>query len=206
MTKIYTRECLGCGVFYTGYGAKYCGNKCRLHNENPMKGRRFSDEHRKKLSESHKWQSGKNSPAWRGGKPQCSDCGVQIGYMSKWCKKCSPKHADRKPREYPKGENHPNWIKDRSKVKYSEKKHLCTKYREWMFSVKNRDGWECKIYNEDCSGRLEAHHILGWVDYPELRYEVNNGITLCQAHHPRKRAEEKRLVPYFKGLVTVSNE
>ena len=28
-----------------------------------------------------------------------------------------------------------------------------------------------------------------------------NGITLCQAHHPRKRAEEKRLVPVLQRLV-----
>lgn len=51
---------------------------------------------------------------------------------------------------------------------------------------------------------IEAHHILGWEEYPKLRYEVNNGITLCRAHHPRKRAEEKKLVPYFMGLIPVS--
>ena len=88
----------------------------------------------------------------------------------------------------------------------SEKKHLDTRYKEWMRAVKNRDGWQCRIANGDCSGRLEAHHILNWVDYSELRYKVNNGITLCQAHHPRGRAEEKRLILTFKELVTVSRE
>lgn len=87
----------------------------------------------------------------------------------------------------------------------SEKKHLCSKYRGWMKQVKDRDGWKCKIANPDCHGRLEAHHILGWKDYPELRYEINNGITLCLAHHPRKRAEEKRLAPFFTELVSVSS-
>ena len=86
----------------------------------------------------------------------------------------------------------------------NEKKHLDCQYREWMLAVKNRDNWKCKINNNDCSGRLESHHILNWKDYPELRYEINNGITLCHAHHPRKRAEEKRLSPYFKELVSVS--
>lgn len=74
---------------------------------------------------------------------------------------------------------------------------------EWTKNVKNRDNWSCRIADNNCGGRLEAHHILRWVDYPELRYEVNNGITLCHAHHPRKRAEEKRLVPTFMELVTV---
>lgn len=73
--------------------------------------------------------------------------------------------------------------------------------REWMKAVKNRDGWKCRIADENCNGRMEAHHILNWKDHPELRYEINNGITLCHAHHPRKRAEEKRLSPYFQELI-----
>lgn len=105
-----------------------------------------------------------------------------------------------------KGEKHWNWKFDRNSLKISEKKHLCGKYREWMKSVKKRDNWKCKISNEDCKGRLESHHILNWVEYPELRYQTNNGITLCHAHHPRKRAEEKRLIPIFMELVSVSKK
>lgn len=104
-----------------------------------------------------------------------------------------------------KGEENGRWIKDRSQLVKSEKKHLDGKYREWMFSVKKRDGWKCRILNSDCKGRIEAHHILSWRDYPLLRHEINNGITLCHAHHPHKRAEEKRLSPYFQDLVSVSN-
>ena len=50
----------------------------------------------------------------------------------------------------------------------------------------------------------KKYRILSWRDYPELRFNINNGITLCHAHHPRKRAEEKRLIPIFKELVSVS--
>lgn len=64
-----------------------------------------------------------------------------------------------------------------------------------------RDRWKCKIDNEDCLGKLEAHHILRWKDYPELRYEIKNGISLCHYHHPRKIAEEKELIPMFNNLV-----
>jgi hypothetical protein len=106
----------------------------------------------------------------------------------------------------PNGENHPSWIKDRTKLKKEENKAYDYAYQYWAKEVKNRDNWKCKINNKDCKGRLESHHILSWKDYPELRYNINNGITLCLAHHPRKRAEEKRLIPFFSELVSVSSE
>lgn len=68
-------------------------------------------------------------------------------------------------------------------------------------SVKIRDGLKCRINNRDCMGRIESHHILGWTEHPELRYEINNGITLCHAHHPRKREEEAKLSSFFQRLV-----
>lgn len=102
------------------------------------------------------------------------------------------------------GENSHHWIKDRSLIKVSDRILNDPFRKQWTRAVKNRDSWKCKISNSDCSGRLEAHHILGWKDYPELRYQINNGISLCHAHHPKKRSEEKRLSPYFTELVSVS--
>lgn len=101
----------------------------------------------------------------------------------------------------------PRWVKDRSKLKKYNDSNLdrrSSAYRYWRQQVWLRDNFKCKLANPNCSGRLEAHHILGYTDHPELRYDVNNGITLCHAHHPRKRAEEKRLIPYFTELVSVS--
>lgn len=100
-----------------------------------------------------------------------------------------------------KNSKHPLWKEDRKQLVKSEKKHLDSRYREWMLAVKNRDKWICRIADNNCDGRLEAHHILNWKNYPELRYELNNGITLCHAHHPRKRSEEAKLSPYFQKLV-----
>ena len=93
------------------------------------------------------------------------------------------------------------WIEDRTKIVQSEKKHLNTRYNAWMLGVKRRDNWKCKINNSACEGRLEAHHILNWIDYPELKYELNNGITLCHAHHPKGRKQEAKLSPYLQSLV-----
>lgn len=99
-----------------------------------------------------------------------------------------------------RGEEHYLWKKDRNTLKKSNK-HKNTAYKEWRKNVYKRDNWKCKINNGDCEGRIEAHHILPWRDYEELRYDINNGITLCHNHHPRKRSEESRLSSYFIELI-----
>lgn len=103
--------------------------------------------------------------------------------------------------EAQKGSKSHWWITDRTKLKTGRVQMYDYQYKLWMKQVKNRDKWKCRIGNEDCSGRLEAHHILPWSQSPELRYEVNNGISLCHYHHPRKREEEQRLAPTFQEMV-----
>lgn len=101
------------------------------------------------------------------------------------------------------GSKNKRWIHDRNLLKMdARKKSYDSRYKQWMRSVKNRDNWKCRIADNNCDGRLEAHHILNWKDYPELRYDINNGITLCHFHHPFKKADEERLTPYFKGLIS----
>lgn len=50
----------------------------------------------------------------------------------------------------------------------------------WSSLVKERDKQckECGNVND-----LHAHHIKSFKDHPELRYDVNNGITLCGHCH-----------------------
>ncbi len=102
------------------------------------------------------------------------------------------------------GERHWAWKTDRAKVKVDEHNERGSPlHKQWSRSVKNRDGWKCRIANQKCSGKAVAHHILAFVTHPELRYEVNNGITLCHFHHPRKRNDEMRLIPFFQKLVAI---
>lgn len=103
-----------------------------------------------------------------------------------------------------KGENNPKWIIDRGLVKQQDKR-ISPIYKQWRYQIFKRDRHICKINNEDCSGALEAHHILSWKDYPELRYEINNGITLCHYHHPKTRDGEIKLIQTFQGLVMQVN-
>lgn len=101
-------------------------------------------------------------------------------------------------------ENNPKWIKDRSLIKIGDRDLHDPLTKQWRQQVKIRDNFTCRIADIKCNGRLEVHHILRWSEFPELRYQINNGITLCHAHHPRKKAEEKRLISTFMELVSVS--
>ena len=119
-------------------------------------------------------------------------------FSKEWREKMSKSSIGKNKRE-----KHYLWIEDRTKLKEVGDRRSSI-YANWRKQVWLRDNFKCKIANPDCAGRIEAHHILGYTEYPELRYQINNGITLCHAHHPRKRAEEKRLIPTFMELVSVS--
>ncbi len=167
--------------------------------ESALKGRKrppFSEEWKKRMSESQK--GNKNHLGHKHSVETRNKMSEKLKGRSTWNKK-----GMKRP-EF-SGEKHPRWVVDRAELKVDRLKSYDTQYKYWMIGVKNRDGWKCRISNKDCGGRLEAHHILDWTNYPHLRYDTNNGITLCVAHHPRKRSDEKELSPFFQKLVTNKN-
>lgn len=99
-----------------------------------------------------------------------------------------------------RGEKHPNWYADRSKIKTGDRILHDPLQKQWRRAVKDRDRWQCRFASMLCAGRLEAHHIKPWKEYPALRFDVSNGITLCHKHHPRKAAEVQRLAPRLQAL------
>lgn len=55
-------------------------------------------------------------------------------------------------------------------------------YRLWRTAVYMRDDYTCQICNIK-GGNLQADHIKPWSLYPELRYAIDNGRTLCVECH-----------------------
>jgi len=177
----------------------------KLGKPSPLKGKKLSKEHIQKLRISHigkrnlgyKWSESqkKKFSEYKTGKPR-------NGNPKNWKHKDSTKlkmKISNLGKGHPglKGELSPKWIKDRTKLKKSERHHGNSAYQEWRKNVYKRDNFKCKINDLYCNGRIEAHHIFRWSDYPELRYDINNGITLCKFHHPKKLKEEKRLSTFF---------
>lgn len=64
-----------------------------------------------------------------------------------------------------------------------------SKYKQWRFDVYLRDNFTCQKCGDNKGGNLNAHHIKPFADYPELRFEVSNGLTLCENCH--KEAHKK---------------
>ena len=55
-------------------------------------------------------------------------------------------------------------------------------YKEWRRKIFERDNYNCQICGEK-GKRLNADHILSWKNYPDLRYDLDNGRTLCVKCH-----------------------
>lgn len=63
-----------------------------------------------------------------------------------------------------------------------------SEYKEWRQKVFVRDNFTCQICNQ-VGGTLNAHHIKTFKKYPKLRFDVNNGITLCESCHKKLHKE-----------------
>ena len=75
-------------------------------------------------------------------------------------------------------------------------------YRLWREKVFKRDNYKCQM--PDCNHQewyLEANHIKKFADYPELRLEVSNGVTLCQPCHNQTKGKEEQFENLFRAIV-----
>lgn len=99
-------------------------------------------------------------------------------------------------KEYRKGENSPNWIKDRTKLKCRPNGNR--DHREWREEIFKRDDYTCQM----CGTRgtyLEADHIKPWAYYPSLRFDLSNGRTLCKKCHDTTKVGPTKMKMMFES-------
>lgn len=78
------------------------------------------------------------------------------------------------------GENHGNW---KGGISGERDRDMSTKkYKEWRKNVFERDKYTCKKCGQ-MGYEIHAHHIAPYSENKKLRYEIDNGITLCKKCH-----------------------
>jgi 5-methylcytosine-specific restriction endonuclease McrA len=54
--------------------------------------------------------------------------------------------------------------------------------KRWRLMVLRKDNYTCQMCGVK-GGYLEAHHIKPFAYFPELRFAITNGMTLCKPCH-----------------------
>ena len=144
---------------------KHYSKEWRKHISKGLKGRKLSEEHRKKVI--------KNLiPGQKG----------MLG-----------KHISEETRKKlslcRKKEKHWNWKGGITLENATIRNSL--EYEIWRNEVWKRDRWECRLCKS--KKQLVAHHLKLFSDFPELRFDVNNGITLCRSCHAKIHKRTKRI-------------
>jgi hypothetical protein len=80
------------------------------------------------------------------------------------------------------GAEHPNWKGGITPTVW--KIRNSRDYRLWRTAVFERDNYTC-VWCGKHGVYLEADHIKPFCDYPELRFAIDNGRTLCKECHKK---------------------
>ena len=133
-----------------------------------VKGKKRTLEQRKRISESHKglipWNKGKKGLqiAWNKGKP--------------WSLKSRLKMSK---------------AKNQGKTKQIYRLMKSEGWAKWRKLVFERDNYTCQECGK-VGNKLHPHHIKPKGLYPELIFDINNGVTLCANCHRNTDSYGKR--------------
>lgn len=172
-----TVMCDNCGTEFRKDNAQikrrkhhFCGRKCQIE---------FYQREENKLS-------GEQSPKYSKVNTICEWCGKTFkSYKSTAyeVRFCSMNCRNNWQSEMMRGENHYNWrggITGQRQIDMARKE-----YRHWRISVFQRDKYTCQICGDSRGGNLRAHHIKPYSVFKNLRYDIDNGITVCDDCHKK---------------------
>jgi len=124
------------------------------------RGKKTSEETKKKISEALI------------GKPQSKEKSRKISLAKKGV-----------PSLNQRGENHYNWKGGITPINLQIRHSL--EYKLWRTAVFQKDNFTCIWCGDNRGGNLNADHIKQFAYYPELRFAIDNGRTLCRECHKK---------------------
>ena len=208
--KGYATTCAcGCGGILEKNKKGYFAKFKRGHH---TRGIPKSQEHKRKLSESHKGVSGpwagKQIPEWVRKRMSDGRKGMILSpkhreniksslikfwneadddariKQASWTGKRHSIKTRKKMSESQRGELGSNWKGGISPENLIARASM--EFKEWRIAVFTRDNFTCQDCGESISGKLHAHHIKLFSTHPGLRFDVNNGLTLCGKCHGKR--------------------
>jgi len=129
-------------------------------------------------------------------RPACPVCGARFKQARRTQRTCSRKCAALADPERTRRICEHRGNKPRTYHLRHRDKHGSAADREWREKVFERDDWTCQACGKR-GGRLQAHHIKPFKEYPDLRHSLSNGQTLCIACH--RKTETYGWSKYWHG-------
>ena len=150
-------KCVHCGKEFRkspSTNAQYCSKKCA--NESEQKSIQASAS---------------TSNAWK-------DTEKRTRILS-GIKRRSESDDWRKSPHFQKGNKHPKYKGNKNARLIAVGRY---EYKQWHAAILRQCHYTCQRCGKR-GGKLEAHHIKPWAQFPELRYDLQNGIALCHECH-----------------------
>lgn len=152
-----TSVCLHCGKEFMRYRSderKFCSKDCTYNSDAWRESRHNATVEQWRNPESH-------------------------AKLEKGIKKRSESPAWRNAKHFQRGVNHPRY---NGNAQFRETEQGRYRYKKWRKAVFARDKYTCQKC-ERKGVQLRAHHIKEWAKFPESRYDIDNGITVCSPCH-----------------------